>query len=131
MMGAADREKAAPLIQRARDRAAAVERLRAVEPHAVDGATAEDMSAGCDLLDVVEGGEVVGAVAVEIVGDTAVITAAASDGAHTYAELAAIERQLRAMGVKRLRMFTKRPGLVRNLAREGYRLDSAELSKEL
>lgn len=102
------------------DPAAAIELLRAVEPHAVDGARAEEMAFGCALLDVIEEGQRVGAVAVEIEGERATITAAASRGVATWRELQMIEGQLKRMGIKRLGMFTKRPGLVRQLARRGY-----------
>lgn len=118
-------------VRPALDPAGALQRLRAVEPHAVDGCTAEQMAAGCALLEVVEQGVCVGAVAVDITGDEATIKAAASDGVCTVAELLMIEAALKRCGVRRVGVFTRRAGLVRNLSRQGYTLKSAELIKEL
>jgi len=120
-----------PGVRAAADRDAAVRRLRAVEPYAVDDSTAVDMAEGCAVLDVMEGDEIVGAVAIDIVGDTATITGAASEGVSTYEQLRLIEAALKRMGVRRVRAFTRRAGLVRTLTREGYGLCSAELIKEL
>jgi hypothetical protein len=118
-------------VRPAVDRAAAVAVLRAVEPHAIDDATAADMAEGCVLFDVMEHGRAVGAVAIEIAGQVATIKAAASYGHSTYDELALIERGLRNLGIKRVAMFTRRPGLVRRLVGTGYRLREAELEKDL
>lgn len=115
-------------VRAALDRAAAVGMLRQVEAFAVDGASADEMAAGCAVLDVVEDGRTVGAVAVDVVDDVATITAAFSEGADTYAELSAIEEACRRIGCKRMRVQTKRPGLMRQLARRGW---IAEMEKEL
>jgi len=112
------------------DREAALARLRAVEAHAVDGCTAERLAHGCALVDLLEDGQAVGAMAVDVTGDEAVITAAASTG-DPYEQLRQIEQALQRVGVKRVRLLTRRPGLVRQLGREGYSLASAEMTKEL
>lgn len=113
-------------IRSTADRAACIERLRAVERRACEPCTAEEMAEGCELLDVVEGGEVVGAVAVELAGAHATIKAAAARGQHTYAELGMIERELRARGIRSVGMFTRRRALVDRLEGRGYRLVSVE-----
>lgn len=115
----------------AADRAAALDRLAPAAAYAVGGETVEELAAGCALLDVIEGGQPVGAVAVQLVGDEARITAFASRGQATYHELALIEAALHRSGVRRVRMLTMRPALVRNLVREGYSLRRAELEKAL
>ena len=102
------------------DSAAALARLRAAERHAVDGSTAEEMAEGCALLDVIEDHRPVGAVALQVRGDVACITAAATRGRATYEALRQLERVLRTIGVRQLGLYTKRPGLVRSLARQGY-----------
>ncbi|MFT3665575.1 hypothetical protein [Piscinibacter sp.] len=121
------------------DQAAAVERLRAAERFAVDGSSAEDMARGCVLFDVVDEGAAVGAIAVDLAGERrAVVTAAASRGAATWQHLVMLEQTLRINGVRRVALFTRRRGLVRQLARRGYQpvrpvgADGvAELEKEL
>lgn len=118
-------------VKPAVDRAAAVAVLRAVEPHAIDGASVAEISEGCHLFDVLEHGRIVGAAAIEICGQVATIKAAASYGHSTYDELQLIENGLRNLGVKRVAMFTRRPGLVRRLVGQGYRLREAELEKDL
>lgn len=118
-------------VKRAADPRAALDRLRAVEPFAVDGSTADEMAEGCELLDLIEDGATVGAVAIHIAGTHATINAAASRGQATYTELEAIERGLRAMGVESVQVNTRRHGLVRQLARLGYGLREATLHKEL
>lgn len=111
------------------DRAACLARLREVEPYATDGATVEDMAEGCALLDVIEDGRVVGAVAVEVRGEVATIKAASSEGLATYTELALIEAMLRRRGVRRIGLYTRRPGLVRKLLAQGYELAECHLTK--
>lgn len=119
-------------IQAAADRAAAVERLRKVERYAVDGATAEEMAEGCILLDVRdETGATVGAVAIDVVGDVATVTAAVREGFMTPAELAQVEDAARAAGARTLKFWTSRPALVRNMARAGFDLVSAEMEKAI
>lgn len=102
------------------DRGAAVARLRPAERHACDGSTADEMAAGCAVLDLIEHGQPVGAVAVSIVGDAACINAAATRGAATYEALQHLEGALRDIGVRSLSLSTRRPGLVRRMARLGY-----------
>lgn len=116
-------------VRDAVDRRAAINRLRAVEDYATDGATVADMIDGCALLDVVEAGRVVGAVAVRIEGECATITAAASHGIAAYVELHMIEQLLAARGVRRVGVFTRRAGLVRRLMAQGYTINECELSK--
>lgn len=119
-------------VVNARNPAETLERLRAVEPWAVDGATVAEMTAGCALLDVLEDGQPVGAVAVEIDGDTATITAAMFSGEFSVDEFAYIERMLRTEGVRRLVAYTKRPGVVRRLmSARGFRLEEARMTKDL
>lgn len=111
------------------DRAACIERLRQVEPYAVDGATVDEMVEGCALLDVIEAGQVVGAVAVDVRGEVATIRAAASEGRATYAELTLIEALLRRQGVREVHLYTRRPGLVRKLLAQGYELAECHMRK--
>lgn len=114
-----------------RDRAAAYLRLQPVQRRAVDAATVPEMADGCLVLDVIEDGATVGAVALDLQGDTATITAAANTGAHTWRALALIEAGLKQRGVRRLRLFTKRRGLIAALVPKGYRIAACELTKEL
>lgn len=109
-------------VRDATDRAACVELLRRVETFAIDGASAEQMAAGCALLELNEDGRRVGAVAIELHGERATITAASSHGLATWAELQMIEKLMQSHGVKRLGLFTQRRGLVRQLKRRGYRV---------
>lgn len=108
--------------------------LRRVERHAVDGATAEQMAEGCHVLDVLAHGRIVGAVAIQIIGQHATITAAAGDGDGgecTGAELDLIEDSLLRRGVTHLTIKTKRPGLVRQMARCGYDITECSMQKGL
>ena len=118
-------------IRDTQNRRACVDSLRAVERFATDGGHVDDMTRGCSLLDVLEDGRIVGAVAVRIEGSQATIMAATGNGVATYAELACIERMLAARGVRRVGLFTKRPGLVRQLIGQGYGIAECELFKEL
>ncbi len=118
-------------IRDAQDRAAALRMLRAVEQWAVEPASAEEMAEGCAVLDVIEDGQPVGAVAVRIEGQHATITAATASGELTWHELAMIERLLCSQGVRSVGLFTRRPGLVRRLGGLGYELKRAELYKVL
>jgi hypothetical protein len=120
------------MLRAAVDSARAVARLRQVEPFAVDGASAEELAAGAALLEVLdEDGQAVGALAVDVAGEVATITAAAGRCAHTWEELGALESACRSIGVKRLRLLTRRPGLVRQLTREGYAIAACEMQKDL
>lgn len=112
-------------------RAAAIEQLRPVERHATDAATADDMAQGCELWHIVEAQQVVGVVAVEVIGDRATVKAAASGGHNFAAELQAIEGALRRRGVRVMGMWTRRPGLVRKLMAQGYEIAQAEIVKGL
>lgn len=118
-------------LRDAADRAAAIALLRAVEPHAVDGSTAEEMAHGCYLLDMIEHGQVIGALAIDIDEDTATIRAAAASSNAFVPQLALIEDALRAKGVRYVGVDTRRPGLVRRLIASGYRIDRCTLEKEL
>lgn len=119
------------MIRPAQCRASAVRLLRGVEPHATDGATAEDMTAGCVLLDVTDAGEVVGAVALDLVGAVATITATIRRGEIQPGELAQVESIARAQGARELRFLTRRPGLVRTMQAQGFTLACAELKKAI
>lgn len=106
-------------LQRAADPAAALRLLRRVEPYG-DG-TAADMAAGCLLLDVIDGSQPVGAVAVEVQPPVATIKAAAVASARVWAEhLPELESGLRRAGVQWVGAFTRRPGLVRRMTARGY-----------
>lgn len=118
-------------IRSAADVGAALARLLAVERRSTDGSTVAEMVEGCAVLDLVEDGRTVGAVAVHVQGDTATIRAACCDGQHTYRHLALIEGALKARGVRRVGLFTRRRGLLDRLCAAGYRLREAELTKEL
>jgi hypothetical protein len=118
-------------IRPALSRADAIERLRPVERRATDSSSAEDMAYGCDLLDVIEGDQVVGAAAVEVLGTVATIKAAASIGVHAYEHLALIEQWLKGRGCTHVGMFTKRMPLALNLIKCGYEVKEIELLKVL
>lgn len=106
-------------LRRAADPAAALHLLRQVEPYG-DG-TAEEMAAGCLLLDVLDGGEPVGAVAVELRPPVATIKAAAVASARVWVEhLPELEHGLRCAGVRYVGAFTRRAGLVRRMRAAGY-----------
>lgn len=113
------------------DREAAYRRLQPVERRAVDGATVAQMANGCLVLDVIENGRTVGAVALDINGDEATITAGANWGARTYDALRMIERGLIERGVKRLHMHTRRRGLLAALLPKGYRITACHITKDL
>lgn len=118
-------------IASTRDRAGAYARLQPVERHAVDGATVPEMADGCTVLDVSHGGQIVGSVALDIVGTEATITAGACWGTCTYAALQMIEQGLRERGVKRLHMHTRRRGLLAQMLPRGYRIAACHITKEL
>lgn len=113
------------------DRAAALRRLAPVERHAIDGATATELADGCELLDVIEAGHPVGAVALSIDGGVATIKAAASRGTATAEELQHVEHIAQRAGAVMLGMFTRRGALVRALAARGYRIRCVEIEKVL
>lgn len=115
------------------DPARALAVLRGVERFAVDGSSAEQLAEGCTLLDVVEGGRVVGAIALEVKGAFAFITAGAGTGEQTDAAEAIrqTEDMARCMGARRIALLTRRLGMVRNLVRDGYAIHQAELVKDL
>ncbi len=113
------------------DRPAAYRRLQPVERRAVDGATVPDMADGCLVLDVIENGRIVGAVALDIQGTEATITAGANFGARTYEALRMIERGLIERGVKRLHMHTRRRGLLAALLPRGYSIAACHIIKDL
>lgn len=113
------------------DRAACIARMASVERWGVDGATLPEMLAGATLLDVVEDGQPVGAIALVIEGDTATVTAAASRGQGTAAEIELLHDALRAKGVARVRLMTRRPGAIRRTIGHGYQVKACELIKDL
>lgn len=120
------------MIRDTTDRSAALDYLRRAERHSVDNATAEEMADGCHLLDVIEHGRIVGALAVQIVGQRATITGAGGDqGECTYEELSMVEDALVRRGVTHLLLKTKRPGLVRQMARRGYGITECTMEKGL
>ena len=118
-------------IEPTRDMVAALRRLEAVEIFAIGGATVAEMTAGCTVLDVSEHGQIVGTLALELVGDVARITAAASWGKHTAQELAMIESIAKGLGAKHLEFCTRRPGLIRRALSSGYQIIDATVSREL
>lgn len=113
------------------DRAAALARLATVERWAIDGATVPDMIDGAYVLDVLEDGLAVGAIALTINGDVATVTAAASTGRGTGAEIELLHDALRAQGLRQVRLFTRRPGAIRKTTAHGYRVQACELVKDL
>lgn len=122
-------------LRDAADRAEALRRLLPVERRAVDGATVDDWQ-DCALLDVIEDGAAVGAIAVELIGDRAFVPAAANTGRATWAHLRLLELMVQRAGMRAIGMRTRRRGLVRQLVRLGYSAVSEgggawELSKEL
>lgn len=117
-------------VTASRDPRATMDRLRAVEPHAVDGGALAELVAGCVLYDLTQGGAIVGSLAVEYHdGDRATIRAAAGRLDDFAAALAAVEEHVRARGVVTVGLWTRRYGLLRNLGRAGYRLAQAEIVK--
>lgn len=118
-------------VRDAIDSTASVNLLKAAEPHAVDGSTAEEMADGCALLDLVEEGEIVGAMAVGIDGDHATIHACVSRGAAAFQSLSVTEELLRRAGLRSVGVVTRRTGLIRRLIKQGYRVTECHLAKEL
>ncbi|MCV2361654.1 hypothetical protein LNV08_22035 [Paucibacter sp. TC2R-5] len=90
-----------------------------------------DMTAGCLMLDILENGRAVGAVALDIVGNVATITATARDGELGPDELAQLETIARREGAHTLKFWTRRPALVRSMQRAGFELVSAEMEKAI
>lgn len=119
------------LIHDTTDPAAAMRFLQRVEPHAVDGATAEQMAAGCHVLDVREHGRAVGAVAVALEGTRATITAAACEGENTFEGLELLEESMQAHGVEVVELSTRRMGLIRRLALRGYAITECKMQKAI
>lgn len=118
------------LVTISSDMGATAERLRPVVRRAVDGATLAEMTAGCLLLDVLEEGRPVGALALDFVGDACTVTAAARQGVTPPDEWPQVEAIARQWGAKRIRMLTRRPALVRRMIeREGFAC--AVLEKEI
>lgn len=118
-------------VRLATDPRAAVELLRQAEPYSVDGSSAEQMAAGCAVFELLDDGRPVGAFTFEVRGDTLRCSAAAGRGrdlAGTVARFA--EAEAARIGVHRLVCETRRPGLVRRLKREGYRV-AYILTKEI
>ena len=113
------------------DRAATVAMLRSVEPHAVDGSTAEELAEGCTLLDIFEDGRPVGAYAVEINGKKAFITAAASLGEASFRSLHLLEDMLRRAGVREIELVTKRVGLIHRMWNAGYSVRECAMQKDI
>ena len=99
-------------------------------PHCMIGGHV-DLAEGCELLDVIEAGRVVGAVAVSIDGNVATLKAAATTGTETYEALGALEVAAKDAGAVLLGMFTRRGALVPLLVARGYRIRSIELEKDL
>lgn len=118
-------------IRDAPDRAEAIRRLASVEPHTTDGAEAEQIAAGCNVLDIIEGGAVVGVCAVRVSGTFATITGIASRGAFPALELQLLEAALKAKGCTHLAFYSKRPGLVRKMLAAGFVIRDCEMEKEL
>lgn len=118
-------------VERSSDGAASLTRLAAVDRRSVDGSTAAEIAEGCELLDVIEAGQVVGAVAVSIDGNVATLKAAATTGTQTYEALGALEVAAKEAGAVLLGMFTRRGALVPLLVARGYRIRSIELEKDL
>jgi hypothetical protein len=119
-------------IEASADRRETLRMLRHVEAFAVDGATVDEMTAGCELFDVLDAGQLVGAFALDFVGAEVTITAMYREGVAGREELAQVEAIARDRGARVARMVTRRPGLVRNLStRYGYSLAVAELRKAL
>lgn len=118
-------------VERSSDGAASLTRLAAVDRRSVDGSTAAEIAEGCELLDVIEAGRVVGAVAVSIDGNVATLKAAATTGTETYEALGALEVAAKDAGAVLLGMFTRRGALVPLLVARGYRIRSVELEKDL
>lgn len=118
-------------VKDATDRGATVAMLRAVEPHAVDGSTVDELTEGCALLDIIEDGETVGAFAVDIDGKNATITAGASRGEATFRALDLLEKLLRDAGVQRVEILTRRVGLVHRLWNVGYSVQACTMQKDI
>ncbi|KQW76588.1 hypothetical protein [Methylibium sp. Root1272] len=127
----ASTDKSSATVVRTIDGAASLARLAAVDRRSVDGSTAAEIAEGCELLDVIEAGRVVGAVAVSIDGNVATLKAAATTGTETYEALGALEAAAKDAGAVLLGMFTRRGALVPLLVERGYRIRSIELEKDL
>lgn len=113
------------------DRAATVAMLRAVEPHSIDGLTADELAEGCVLLDILEDGQTVGAFAVDIDGKDATITAGASRGEASFRALELVEQLLKRAGVERLEILTRRVGLIYRMTNAGYAVQACTMQKDI
>lgn len=99
------------------------ELLAEVERYAVDGATLADMLQGCAVFELVEGGELRAAFAVQMVGDGLHCTAAAAaPGQRPVVGLLDVAAQhlMRETGAAWTEASTRRRGLVRQLKRRGW-----------
>lgn len=113
------------------DRPAALDRLRRVARWAIDAATVPEMCEGCVVLDVVEDGKPVGTISLSISDTVATVNAAASTGQGTNEEITLLHDALKSKGVRKVRIFTRRPGAIRKTIAHGYRVQVCVLEKDL
>lgn len=119
-------------VRLADDPAAALALLKPAEAWAVHGETVHELAAGEAVFELYAGERLVGAFTLGRVGDALHCGAAAGEGGfdltgtmHRFAE-----HEARRTGARRLVCETVRPGLVRKLKGQGYRV-AYLLTKEL
>ena len=83
------------------------------------------------MLEVLENGEIVGAVAVEVLGPDATITAAVSRGQASFGALVMIEDMLKRAGVRRVAVCTRRLGLIHRMSAMGYAVEACRMVKDI
>lgn len=119
-------------VRPAADHRAAVQRLAAAIPHAADGASLQELTEGCTLLDVMAGDAITGAIAVQLADGEAWVTAtAASTRQDPVQAVQALEAWARQQGARRVAFCTRRPGMVRRMLAMGYGITRADIAKEL
>lgn len=119
-------------VRLAEDPAAALQLLKRAEAWAVHGESVRELAAGEAVFELLAGGRLVGAFTLGRVGDALHCGAAAGAGGfdltgtmHRFAQ-----HEAQRTGARRLVCETLRPGLVRKLRRQGYRV-AYLLTKEL
>jgi hypothetical protein len=123
-------------VRLAADLAQAVAMLAPAQAQAVNGETLRELTAGQAVFELVQEGQVVGAFTLGLhetaSGRVMHCAAAAGRGKDLAGTIARFkEHEARRLGVKRLVCETRRRGLVRRLAREGYRVAGYVLTKEI
>lgn len=125
-------------VRPTQDQAQAMRLMALAVPFMVDGCSLAEAVEGCALFDVLDGPAVVGAFAMRIdvterglqMRVTAAGGVAPAGVARAIAQWAEGEARTR-VGATRLTCETKRPGLIRSLKREGFKVAGYILEKAL